>query len=246
MAASPGTASQPKEPLSGGKSKILPLRNARVDDIQQPLQHYLDMIHSPGSVTADAGKNSIIITEMPERLSRLQTLVEGMDLTYSNSNAMARRMLATQQMMKVLRTLPAENPSTPDAATPVENRPAPLAVTVTIPAPAYKPVSSASFPTETFKPEEQRMHVLEDRPNLRAFMIIGWITDERGRMIVELSNGTQRYLFREGKITEGPYSHINILGGISGIVQGNQLVLKDKSQGIFALNLETRHSGPRP
>ena len=81
------------------------------------------------------------------------------------------------------------------------------------------------------------MRIFEERPSLRAFTLVGWMRDERGGMVVILRNGGQRYLFKGGRLTEGAYESTKSVSGITGSIQGEDLVLKDRDQGTYAISM---------
>lgn len=235
--------------LAGQKVQVFTLQKGKADDLISPLQNYLSGIHSQGSLDIDAGHNAIIATDLPENLMKLQALIRAMDQPYTNSNAMARRMLATQQMMLAIRTL-AQNgsgapPTTPSPAVPAKalSAPAPSAPSVSPPSAAVMNVPTVPQPVigrASVSEEEDeaafRLRRTSVRPALRAFRIVGWFEDDRGVLVV-LRNDGQRYFYSHGHLTPGRISSTNIVPGIQGSVKGRMLTLTDLNQGSVKLNL---------
>jgi len=233
--------------LPGQKVKMFRLHQANAEDLLQPLLNYLDGIHSAGSLVIDAKENSLIATDDPDTLNVLQALIGGMDRPYANANKMARRMLATQQMMKTIHALSLQVPgaarAAPGAAAGAAGAAAalPALARQTAPAPAGISGSDRAFSSSD---EEFRLRVLEERPPLRAFEILGWMKDDQGTLVV-LRNSGQRYIYRRGKLLVGSLNSTHYLKGIRGEIKGERLVLTDMDQGNFALSMAPRAEGDR-
>lgn len=219
--------------MPGYKVKVYKLQKAQAQDLEYPLQSYLNGIKSQGSLVASPADNSLIITEDPEILSRLDALVKEMDQAYNNPNAMARRMLASQAMIKAVRSL---GINTAVSSRPSSSGPAPAAAPVNVTQLPQGAVMSAPLPEET---SPQRKRIMEERPMVRAFQIIGWLRDYGG-LVVILRNDGQRYVFRHGRLRYGSATSQDFVEGITGTVRGDFLILTDVRQGSVSLSLKPK------
>jgi len=211
------------------KVRSFKLQRAHAEDLVKPLQHYLDTINSQGSLVLDESGNALIATDDPEVLLRLESLIKIMDQPYDNPNAMARQMLASQQMMKAIRGMApmvaaSASQGSTAARTPGFSTP-PASAPVT-PWVAYSGHDDVSLPTR----------ILDERPPIGGFQLIGWIEDSRGVVIV-LRNSGQRYIYHQGKLLYGSMASKDYLQGFSGAIKSKHLIITDKKQGTVSLSM---------
>lgn len=212
------------------KVRSFKLQQARAEDLIKPLQHYLDTINSQGSIMADDGGNALIATDDPEILLRLEALIKAMDQPYDNPNEMARQMLASQQMMKAIRgmaplTATASAGQAGAAARTLASSMPQTAAPVT-PWVAYSGHEDTNLP----------MRIMDERPPLGGFQLIGWIDDSSGVVIV-LRNSGQRYIYHQGKLLYGSLASKDYLQGFSGTIRNKRLIITDTKQGTVSLSM---------
>lgn len=229
------TRPAPRAPanLPGFKVKKYQLKKAKSADLEYPLQSYLLGIKSQGTVMANPAENTLIVSDDPEVLQRIDLLVKEMDQVYDNQNAMARSMLASQAMIKAVRTLNL------GVINSIAARPGPRSSGgggVVVPA-APVNVAAPSAPMSE-QPEDLSRPVrpLEDRPMLRAFKVIGWVRDDEGLLVV-LRNDGQRYIYRGGRLRIGSAASENYVSGVTLRVHGERLEIDDPQQGHVSLKL---------
>ena len=234
-----------RSPLPGQKVKVFHLEKAQAPDLADLLEHYLDGIKSQGSVLSDPSANTLIVTDDPENLQRVEVLVKAMDQTYDNPNPKARQMLASQQMLKAIRSLgplaPVARPSERTAVTQTTASVAstPASTPVGVPAPLASGVSEEAIVSRDEETGPVLRRIQEDRPALMGFHLIGWVSDRKG-LIVVLRNNGQRFIYRGGRILYGSLGSQDAVPGLSGIVQGEQLILRDGTQGFISLSMKPR------
>lgn len=233
---------KPKERVAGHQVRIFRLEKGRVGDLLPALQNHLNGIHSQGDLFSDAAANSFVATDSPENLQRLAYLIKEMDKTCDNSNARARQVLAAETLMKALRGLAASGglprpPSVPSSS--VAASPQPEAVVG-----SQAPVSG-SLPSGLPAPrEEETTRIIEERPILQAFQLVGWVRDRAGYIVV-LRNQGQRYIFRHGHIRYKSLNNPDTVKGVSGAVRGDRLILSDPQQGVLSLSMIKPPDGAR-
>jgi len=213
------------------KVRSFKLQQAHAEDLVKPLQHYLDTINSQGSLVADDSGNALIATDDPEILLRLESLIKAMDQSYDNPNPMARQMLASQQMMKAIRGMAplsvatASSGQTRAATRTLASSPLQTAAPVT-PWVPYSIHEDTNLPTR----------ILDERPPIGGFQLIGWIDDSSGIVIV-LRNSGQRYIYHQGKLLYGSLSSKDYLQGFSGTIRNKRLFITDQKQGTVSLSM---------
>lgn len=213
---------QARAALPGQKVRVFKLQKAQAADLVDLLDRYLQGIHSQGSILCDASANTLIVTEEADGMRRMETVIQAMDRAYDNPNARARQMLASQHLLKVIRTLP------PSAAKQASFAPPETSPGAAVP---------ASQLEDDAKPGLRR--VMEERPDLPAFRMIGWARDGKG-LIVVLRNEGQRYIFRGGRVLYGGLGNKEGVPGLTGVVQGERLILRDEHQRVVSLSLRPR------
>jgi len=230
--------------VAGQKIRTVRLLQANPADLIPALENYLQTIHSDGYVLPDAGTNGLIITDAPENLDRLEMLAHAMDHAYDNPNARARQIQALREMQKALHGMAVERPSGElgrvASASPVQAG--------TSPGPAGAgpyPGAVSGGPSPIYIPPKEDVSefsrmLVEERPVLRAFQLVGWFRDSEG-VIAVLRNSGQRYIYRRGHLLQGSLSSKSYVKGIHGAIRGNQLVLEDADQGTVTLSMVPEH-----
>jgi hypothetical protein len=209
------------------------MQQAHAADLVVPLQHYLDTINSKGSIVLDEGGNALIATDEPDLLLRLEALIKAMDQPYNNDNPMARQMLASQQMMKAIRGMAPLTASSSSATGSASRAGVSSAPSVNAPTPG---VLTPWVPFQGHSDVEMRTKILEDRPPLGGFQLIGWIDDENG-VVVVLRNSGQRYMFHRGRILYNSLGSQDYVQGFTGTVRGKKLIISDPKEGTVSLSM---------
>lgn len=225
--------------LPGYKVKVFKFQKAEVADVELPLQNYLTGIKSQGSMVADKDANSLIVTDDPEVLQRLERIIREMDQVYNNTNPMARRMLASQAMIKAVRNYGFAGVVTRSSgsSSPVGGVPGKGQI-VGVPQPAPGPVQGFTpSDVDDNAPVSRAPKLLEERPPIRGYQLVGWVRDSEGLLVV-LRNDGQRYVYRGGRLRYGSAASTNYVAGLTVTIRGDHIVFSDPSQGTSSLSLK--------
>jgi len=204
-------------------------KKAKAEDVQKPLESYMEGLGGTGFVTLMPQENALVITDFPQTLARLKILLPDIDQLYDHPEAGVRRMRVMQALLKSIRShpMPALDgrpvralPGAPDRV-PLPGKPGVL--------PPLSPLLSApprQFVKETDELSRETWRRLEDTYSIRAFQVVGWVKDHAGYMVV-LNNQGNRFLYRNGRVREGYKGTGRQLPGISGSIQNMRLTLVD-------------------
>jgi|GEM_PF-2824613 len=221
-----------KQKLEGQFTKSFKLRKAKAQDVVIPVQNYLDGISKTGgSVQVRETDNSLVVTDFPENVQNLSTLMEDIDQVYANADPMARQMLVTQNLMKSIRLHAGAFSTTASAnhsVAPSDKAVVPPAVVPVNPPPLG--VGSEKFSRSRKEEEEFTAHpVIRSilNPSLGQFEVVGWIKDEKGYTVV-LTNEGRRFVYKAGKIHGGYDTRSEPVAGLTGVVHDEQLILNDQ------------------
>lgn len=246
------TLPTPKPKAAGQDTRAFKLSKANAKDVANPVQHFLDGISKVGgSVQIRESDNALIVTDTPQNLARLAALIPQIDQPYDNSNAMARQMLATQNLMKAIR---AQGGDYAVASTP---RPSVGASSVSrMPAAAMPPtvgVSGVTMPVPTMPAYVLPRHRDADdmlpnprprwveTPSLGEFEIVGWMKDEHDGYVIVLKNEDRRFIYQHGTLRGGYDPRGRIIEGVSGSIENQRLILKDFRKGTVTLPIIKWH-----
>ena len=218
--------------LPGQKVRIFRLAKAQSSDLVELLEHYLDGIHSQGSILSDSNANALVVTDGPDNLQRIEALIKAMDCPFDNPDKRARQMLASQKMLKAIRDLK------PIEAAPLGASSSAVSFgggTVSGPYVAYP--KGISLQKEEERPVRR---LLDEPPPLLAFYVVGWVRDEKGYIIVLRNNG-QRFVFRGGRVLYGGLGNKDSVPNLSGEVLGGRLILREGTQRFVTLKMIPTH-----
>lgn len=222
---------QPK--LAGQETKAFVLRKAKAEDLKMTVFNFINGIDKQGgSVQVRTSDNALIVTAFPEAMNRLAPLIADVDKPYDHPNADARQMLANQAFLAAIRkrggsdytalvSRPAAAPVGGAAAAPAPGAPA-----------GVVPVSEPLVPGMALLSEDE----LEVRrqpksrwvvsPTLQQFEVVGWVKDTDGYTVV-LNNQGARFVYKNGSLRHGYSNRADKVKGISGLIQGKDLILRD-------------------
>jgi hypothetical protein len=218
-----------KEKQAGQETRAFKMTKANAHDLEPVIQHYLDgVIKTGGAVQVRESDNALVVTAFPDNLETLAYLLPDVDHPYENSNAMARQMLATQSLMKAIRThggLAVASTRNVERAAPVRGVTAtgPASGTVFTVKTSHVP-SRRSRDEDDMKPNPKRRVV--NSPSLGTFEVVGWMKDDDGYFVV-LKNEDRRFVFRRGKLHGGYDPRSEAIAGVRGAIHDNRLILTD-------------------
>ena len=241
-----------KPKAAGQDTRAFKLNKANAKDVANPVQHFLDGISKAGgSVQIRESDNALIVTDTPENLARLAALMPQIDQPYDNSNAMARQMLVTQNLMKAIRAHRGEyatasarpalsgasnGPRMPAAATPPPT--GVLGVVTPLPMmPAY--VFPRHRDADDMLPNPKPRWA--ETPSLGQFEIVGWMKDEYDGYVIVLKNEDRRFVYHHGRLHGGYNPRGQVIAGVSGSIENQRLILKDFRKGTVTLPIMKWH-----
>ncbi len=232
--------------LPGQKMRVFKLEKVKSEDVVELLQTYLDSTHNQGSVISDPTANSLIVTTDPEEMLAVETLMRETDRVYNSPTPRGRQVLVAQQLFKAIRSLGtvaktgsgvSRTVASTRSATPASPQ-APIANTYAGVPPPLQPEAS-TLGLDVSRTTGGSRRILDERPPLLGFHLIGWVRDNKG-LIVVLRNGGQRYVFRHGRILYGGLGSPDSVPGMTGLIQGEHLILRDGTHGMVTLSMNPR------